>query len=60
MPQPRGEQHPKAKLSEEAVRDIRRRYWPGRCTYAELAEKYDVTLQLIAKVVHRQAWDHVE
>ena len=60
MPQPKGESHPKAKLTEAAVRDIRRRYRPGRYTYAELAEKYGVTLQLIAKVVHRQAWSHVD
>jgi hypothetical protein len=60
MPQPKGEQHPSAKLNEEAVRDIRRRYRPGWISYADLGEKYGVTLQLIAKVVHRQAWSHVE
>lgn len=56
MPQRRGTNHPNHKLDEEAVRQIRRRYKPGWISYAYLADAYGVSMQLIAKVVHRKAW----
>lgn len=60
MPQLRGTQHPKHKLTEAAVREIRTAYRPGRVGYRELAEHYGVSFQLIARVHKRTAWSWVE
>jgi hypothetical protein len=60
VPHLRGIQHPKSKLTEEAVRDIRASYRPGWVSYRDLAERYNVSLQLVAKIVSYQAWSWVE
>jgi hypothetical protein len=60
MPSLRGTEHPAHKLTPEAVREIRRDYIPGWVSYADLAERYDVSLQLIAQVVKGRAWGWVE
>jgi len=59
MPQLKGTQHPKHKLTPEAVREIRTLYRPGCITYREIAEQYGVSLQLIARVIDRTAWGWV-
>lgn len=56
MPVPRGTLHPSHKLTEEAVREIRTAYAPGKVTYRDLADVYGVSLQLIARVHNRTAW----
>ncbi len=60
MPHIRGTQHPHSKLNEEAVRNIRASYRPGWVSYRDLAERYQVSLQLVAKIVNGQAWGWVE
>lgn len=59
MPPLRGTQHPKHKLTPEAVREIRTAYEPGWITYQDLADQYGVSLQLIARVINRTAWGWV-
>lgn len=60
MPSLRGTDHPKHKLNEQAVREIRTAYRPGWVSYRDIAERYGVSLQLIAQVTKRKAWGWVE
>jgi hypothetical protein len=55
----RGEELHNAKLTEEAVRDIRARWVPRKVTYAMLGEEYGVTDMCISAVVRRKTWAHV-
>lgn len=54
----RGERHGNAKLTEDAVRDIRARYAAGELL-TPLAREYGVTRQLIQWVVLRKGWRHI-
>lgn len=60
MPSIRGTAHPAHKLTPEAVREIRREYRPGWITLRDLAERHNVSLQLISQIIKRQAWAWVE
>lgn len=53
----RGIAHGEAKLNENAVREIRRRY--DHRNVAQLAREYGVTPGCIGFVVRRQSWKHV-
>lgn len=53
-----GSTSPNAKLSEDAVRDIRRR--GGSISDGALAAEYGVTDTVIFNVRHRRSWRHVE
>ena len=55
---PVGERHHWAKLTEQAVLDIRRRYAAGE-TGRRLATEYGVTFSLISCVVLRKCWRHL-
>lgn len=54
-----GEDRPTAKLTEQAVRDIRQSYRAG-FTQASLAAHHEVSQMLISLVVRRKIWKHVE
>lgn len=54
----RGERHVYAKLSDENVREIRRRYANGEGV-CHLARVYGVYHGAITKIVHRTGWKHV-
>jgi len=57
----RGTASPNAKLDEEAVRDIRRRYGPdGGPSMSALARQYGVDISVIHGVIHRKSWKHVD
>lgn len=56
----RGQNHYAAKLTEQDVRDIRRRYAAGGITQRALAAEYGVHFALISQIVLRQKWTHVE
>ena len=60
MPKLKGEDHPSAKLTDAAVREIREAYAPGRISQRELAENHGVSQQDIARVLAGIAWNHVE
>jgi hypothetical protein len=51
-----GETHGMAKLTREAVEDIRCRYSTGRVLQRELAEEYGVALMTISNVVRGASW----
>jgi len=55
----RGERHGRAKLTDDAVREIRTRYAAGGVTQRELATAYGVDQQVIWAIVHRRRWAHV-
>lgn len=49
-----------AKLSEDEVREIRRRYREEDVTYKELADEFVVAYQTIGKIIRRETWQHVD
>jgi hypothetical protein len=59
VPKARGEAQGLAKLTEEAVREIRRRYAAGGISQQRLANEYGVNQTKISDVVLRRTWRHV-
>lgn len=54
-----GEANSQAKLTTRQVRTIRRLYERGDHSALELAARYDVSKELIHKIVSRRIWTHV-
>jgi hypothetical protein len=54
-----GTVHPKSKLDDEKVREIRRRHASGGETLRGLAAAFGVSDKLILNVVRRRTWKHV-
>jgi hypothetical protein len=54
-----GRRHPKAKLTEAQVLEIRANYVGGYGDLARLARKYGVTNGLILNVIKRKTWKHI-
>lgn len=57
---PRGEKQHLAKLTEEAVREIRARHACGGISFGALGREFGVTEGAIRLVVQRKNWKHVE
>ena len=55
----RGEANPRARLNDEAVRDIRARRVAGE-THEAIARRYKVHLSLVRLIVNRKRWGHVQ
>lgn len=55
----RGENNPKAKLTEDDVRAIRFAHSLGGVSYSGLAAEYGVSKSAIAFIVTRKSWSHV-
>jgi len=55
----RGENGPKAKLTEAQVREIRERHGSGSITYRALALEYGVHETSISQIVRRKTWAHL-
>jgi len=53
-----GEQHPQAKLTNEAVRAIRKQVLAGKRTH-EIANQYGVSQDTISRVGKKESWSHV-
>lgn len=53
-----GESHPGVKLTEEKVREIRKRYANGEIQ-KEIAKEYNVSRSTITAIVTRRIWKHV-
>jgi hypothetical protein len=49
-----------AKLTEDDVREIRRRYKPRCVTFKQLGKEFGVSDTVIYKIVKRHKWRHVE
>ena len=56
---PRGETHGAAKLTAEAVREIRHLYAVGAANQYELAARFGVSQPAIGMIVRRRNWRHV-
>ncbi|MFB7114086.1 HNH endonuclease [Streptomyces sp. NPDC056291] len=54
----RGEQAPGAKLTADAVREIRRQAADG-AAHADIAARFDVTESNVSHIVRRKSWRHV-
>lgn len=57
---PIGEKNPKAKLTEDQVREIRDKHIPGIYGCYKLARDYDIGASAIYSIVARKTWKHVE
>lgn len=55
----KGESHPRALLTDEAVRQIRAKFRPRVYTRSMLAREYGVKPRTIKAVISRQLWGHV-
>jgi hypothetical protein len=58
--QAKGTDHGIAKLTEEQVLEIRRRYADGGVTQRLLCDEYGVTQSLISQIVLRKIWAHLD
>ena len=56
----KGVDHGSAKLTEEQVIEIRRRYAAGGVTQQALGEEYGVDRSLISRTVRRERWAHLD
>lgn len=56
---PRGDRHPHAKLTEEAVREIRRLHWEQHIGSHRLAKLFHVSKKAIQCVLSGKTWGHV-
>lgn len=54
-----GSGNPSARLSDEAVLEIRRAYAAKEMVQAQLAHKYGVSQNTISKIVRREKWTHI-
>ena len=55
-----GSANKNAKLTEDVVREIRRRYAQGGISQQALADEYGVSQSKISDAIHRKTWAHVE
>jgi hypothetical protein len=55
----RGEKMFAAKLTEDAVREIRRKWAAGEATQTQMGREYGVSQVIISSVVRRKTWKHV-
>jgi hypothetical protein len=60
FPIKRGEEAPRARLTEVQVREIRARYVRGVFGAKRLAKEYGVGPRVIEHVIHRRTWKHVD
>jgi len=56
----RGEKRWCAKLTEDAVREIRARYAAGNVSFCKLANEYGASPSAVQLAVHHKTWRHVE
>lgn len=54
-----GAHHPRAKITDDVVREIRRLRREGR-TYQSLADQFGIALSHAARVANGKVWQHVE
>jgi hypothetical protein len=51
--------HGNPKITENMVREIRRRYAAGNVQQVDLAEEYGVGRTQIGKIIRREQWAHI-
>lgn len=55
----KGEAHSQVRLTEQDVREIRRRYTAGGVTMRRLADEFGIHNTTVFGIVHRRIWSHV-
>lgn len=55
----RGSLHPRSKLNENQILEIRRKYKYREYSYAKLADEYFVSKRTIIFIIKRKTWRHV-
>ena len=55
----KGQEHPRATLTDDEVREIRRRYSGKRGEQIQLASEYGVSRYAISRVVRGDTWQHL-
>jgi DNA invertase Pin-like site-specific DNA recombinase len=55
----RGTKNPKAKITPNDVRSIRKEYASGK-TLKQIASKREITFQMVSLIVRRKSWAHVD
>jgi len=55
-----GERNPRARLTAEAVRQLRQRYRFGRVTLKQLASEYGVHFDTVSKAISGVTWSHIQ
>jgi hypothetical protein len=58
--QAKGENHGRSKLTENDVKEIRQKYIPYKYSSIKLAEEYEVSSQLIGRIINNKSWKHVK
>lgn len=56
---PTGERHGQAKLTNQAVLEIRRLWESNACSKRELGKAFGVTVATIGNIVRRETWRHI-
>jgi hypothetical protein len=60
MAPPVGEKHFRARLTDDTVRELRRRYAEERISYMDLANEYDIGVHTAWSAITRKTWRHVK
>lgn len=55
----KGEEHGRAKLTNNEVIEIRKKFIPHKYTYKDLAKEYNVSKQLIGFILTKRNWKHL-
>ena len=55
---PQGEKHPQAKLTDTAIRSIRRRSLKGE-TYKSIADSFGMHPATISEIARKKTWRHI-
>lgn len=56
---PVGERNPRAKVTDDNVRQIRKLYATGMYTQQQIADRYGIHQTMISCIVHRTTWKHI-
>ena len=56
---PRGSRNPNAKLTEEIVAELRRRYAAGEISFGSLGREYGISGYAVSQAVRGESWRHV-
>ena len=56
MSQLRGQDHPKALLTDQEARELYHLYWDRRLTMRELAVRFGIHKSTVADICHKRNW----
>ncbi|KKN27389.1 hypothetical protein LCGC14_0865170 [marine sediment metagenome] len=57
---PKGENHPKAKLTDNNVREILQLFYEKGYSQIALRKMYNVSLTAICNIINRKSWKHIK